>query len=250
METFKNIVFLIDTINFELIWFIYLFFCFFTILFFLKIFGYIGLYVYSAIAVIVGNIQVLKTVDFFFFFEPVALGTVLFTSTFLCTDILSEHYGSEKAKYNIIISFSGFLLMTILMIFSVGFKPSSGEFNTLVQSSLNTIFIPLPTFFLASMIAYLSSQFFDVWFFSLLKKITKGKFLWFRNNLSTFSSTLIDNTIFSILAWIIFNSQPLTLYTVITTYIVGTYILRLIIAIFDTPFIYLSKFFLPKKINE
>ncbi len=250
MEIFEDIILIISSINFELIWFIYLFFCFFFILLFLKFFGHIGLYIYSVIAVIAGNIQVLKTVDFIFFFEPVALGTILFTSTFLCTDILSEHYGYKKARYNILISFSGFLLMTFMMVFTVGFKASSGDFNTLVQNSLNTIFMPLPTFFAASMIAYLLSQFFDVWFFAFLKKITKGKYLWLRNNISTFSSSLLDNTIFSILAWIVFNSQPLTFYTVITTYIIGTYFLRLIIAIFDTPFIYLSKFFLPIKNNE
>ena len=75
-----------------------LLFCFSSILVFLKLFGYVGLYVYSALAVIIGNIQVLKTVDFFYSPEPVALGTVLFASTFLCTDILSEHFGKEKAK--------------------------------------------------------------------------------------------------------------------------------------------------------
>jgi len=64
-----------------------LLFCFSSILLFLKLFGYVGLYVYSALAVIIGNIQVLKTVDFFYSPEPVALGTVLFASTFLCTDI-------------------------------------------------------------------------------------------------------------------------------------------------------------------
>ena len=80
----------------------------FSYLIFLKLFGYIGLYIYSAIAVIAGNIQVLKTVDFYYSFEPVALGTILFTSTFLCTDILSEYYDSKKAKMNILISFSGF----------------------------------------------------------------------------------------------------------------------------------------------
>lgn len=250
MEIFKDLVLIIDSVNFEIVWLIFLFFCFFSILLFLRFFGYIGLYIYSTIAVIAGNIQVLKTVDFDFFFEPVALGTILFTSTFLCTDILSEHYGSKKARYNILISFSGFLLMTLIMIFTVGFKPSSNEFNFLVQESLNIIFTPLPIFFLASMIAYVISQYFDVWFFSFLKKITKGKLLWLRNNISTFSSTLLDNIIFSIFAWVILSPTPLPIYTVITTYILGTYFLRLLIAIFDTPFLYFSKFFLPPKYNE
>ncbi len=133
MEIFNNLISFLASFNTEYVWIFFLFFCFLTILIFLKLFGYIGLYVYSVIAVIAGNIQVLKTVDFFYSFEPVALGTILFTSTFLCTDILSEYYDSKKAKMNILISFSGFLLMTILMIFTIGFKESDGEFHSLVQ---------------------------------------------------------------------------------------------------------------------
>ena len=66
----------------ELIWFLFLLFCFSSILIFLKLFGYVGLYVYTVVAVIAGNIQVLKIVDFFYFIEPVALGTILFASTY------------------------------------------------------------------------------------------------------------------------------------------------------------------------
>ena len=65
--------------------------------------------------------------------------------------------------------------------------------------------MPFPSFFAASMIAYLFSQYFDVWFYKKLLIITNKKFLWLRNNLSTMTSSLLDNTIFSIFAWIIFN---------------------------------------------
>ena len=64
------------------------------------------------------------------------------------------------------------------------------------------------------------------------------------------TSALLDNAVFSILAWVIFNPNPLDFNTVLFTFILGTYILRIIIAIFDTPFIYLAKFFLPNRIDE
>ena len=109
--------------------------------------------------------------------------------------------------------------------------------------------MPLPTFFVASMISYLFSQFFDVWFFKKISKLTNKRFLWLRNNLSTMSSSLIDNFIFSIFAWIIFNPNPLDFKTVFFTFILGTYILRLLIALVDTPFVYLSKFLVPKNLT-
>ena len=254
---FEKFVSTFNSINLFSIWLILLIFSFFSILIFLKLFGEIGIYVYSIIAIIVANIQVLKIVNFPFFENPIALGTILFSSTFLCTDILTEYYGSKSARKNILLSFSGFLLFNLFILTTLGLKPIS-EINVSenyswaisVQGNLLSIFLPLPTFFVASMIAYLSSQFFDVWMYEKISNFTKTKYLWLRNNFSTLTSSLIDNTIFSVLAWIILNPNPLDFNTVLFTFILGTYFLRIFIAIFDTPFIYLAKYFLPNKIND
>lgn len=244
MDFFINLTSYLGTFNTFFLWLIMLFFCFISILIFLKLFGSVGLYVYSALAVILGNIQVLKQVDFFYSPEPVALGTVLFASTFLCTDILSEHFGKDKAKKNVLIGFVSFLFMTSIMLITIGFEPSKEDW---AQESLSNVFTPLSRFFIASMIAYLLSQYFDVLIYSFIKKLTSNKYLWLRNNLSTILSSLIDNTVFSLLAWIVLNPNPEFLYKVITTYILGTYFLRVLIALVDTPFLYLSKFFITKK---
>ena len=254
---FKDFITIFNSISIEFTWIVFLIISFSSILILLRFFGEAGLYIYTVIAIIVGNIQVLKIVNFSFFSQPVALGTILFSSTFLCTDILSEYYGTKSAKKNILLGFAGFLLMTLLMLFTIGFKPL--DENTIgnnyawalpIQNSLINIFMPFPIFFAASMIAYLSSQFFDIWFFEKISKITNKKYLWLRNNFSTMVSSLIDNSIFSIFAWIIFNPDPLDFITVLFTYILGTYVLRIIIALLDTPFIYLAKKFLPNHYNE
>ena len=249
---FEEFVTTYNTLSPDYTWIVFLFFCFISVLIFLKLFGEVGLYVYTVIAIIAANIQVLKLVKFSFFSEPIALGTVLFASTFLCTDILAEHYGAKKARINVLIGFLGFLFMTLLMLFTLGFQPldptTAGKDYTWAlktQDNLLGVFLPFPTFFLASMIAYLNSQFFDVWFFGWISKLTNKRFLWLRNNLSTMISSLIDNFLFSILAWIILNPNPLDFSTVLFTFILGTYLLRILIALIDTPFLYLSKFFLP-----
>ena len=243
MGFFFELTKILNSLSTELMWLIMLLFCFTSILIFLRLFGYIGIFIYSALAVIAGNIQVLKTVDFFYSPEPVALGTILFASTFLCTDILSEYFGKEKARTNVLVGFSAFLFMTILMIITIGFKPSEGDW---VQESLSNVFTPMTRFFIASMIAYLISQYFDVWFFNYIKNKFSNKYLWLRNNLSTILSSLVDNTVFSIFAWILLNPEPVNIYNVIMIYILGTYLLRIIIALLDTPFIYFAKFFIKK----
>ena len=258
----QNIINLISNQNTEVVWFIMLILCFFSILVFLRLFGYVGLYVYSAIAIIAANIQVLKQANFNFFSSinekiipfyepsPIALGTILFASTFLCTDILSEYYGKEKARKNVLIGFSSFFLMTILMLVTIGIQPAEDEWVSMVQESLAILFTPMTSIFVASMIAYLISQYFDIWFFSYLKTVSSNKLLWLRNNVSTAVSSLIDNTIFSIFAWIILNPNPFPLSDVIMTFILGVYLLRVFIAILDTPFIYLAKYFIPEEKNS
>ena len=258
----QNIINLISNQNTEVVWFVMLILCFLAILVFLRLFGYVGLYVYSAIAIIAANIQVLKQANFNFFSSinekiipfyepsPIALGTILFASTFLCTDILSEYYGKEKARKNVLIGFCSFLLMTILMLVTIGIQPAEDEWVSMVQESLAILFTPMTSIFVASMIAYLISQYFDIWFFSYLKTVSSNKLLWLRNNVSTAVSSLIDNTIFSIFAWIILNPNPFPLSDVVMTFILGVYLLRVFIAILDTPFIYLARYFIPKEKNS
>ena len=258
----QNIINLISNQNTEVVWFIMLILCFLSILVFLRLFGYVGLYVYSAIAIISANIQVLKQANFNFFSSinekiipfyepsPIALGTILFASTFLCTDILSEYYGKEKARKNVLIGFCSFFLMTILMLVTIGIQPAEDEWVSMVQESLAILFTPMTSIFVASMIAYLISQYFDIWFFSYLKTVSSNKLLWLRNNVSTAVSSLIDITIFSIFAWIILNPNPFPLSDVIMTFILGVYLLRVFIALLDTPFIYLAKYFIPEEKNS
>ncbi len=231
----------------ELLWVIMLFICFLSILGINRFFGPFGLYVYIGIAIIGANIQVLKAVQFGLYPEPVALGTILFSTTYLVTDIIGEQFGAKAARRGVYLGFIAHLLFSILMIITIGFAPltieQAGEnmaWALPYHGNIASLFTPQITLFLAGMAAYFTSQLHDVWLYNLLKRKTNDRFLWLRNNASTMLSALIDNTIFSILAWIVFSSNPLPFATVVFTYILGTYWLRLIIAVLDTPIIYIA----------
>ena len=80
--------------------------------------------------------------------------------------------------------FASFLLMTLIMLFTLGFTPLEtsvigAEYSWAlpIQNNLLGIFMPFPTFFAASMIAYLFSQYFDVWFYEKISYLTNKKFL-------------------------------------------------------------------------
>jgi queuosine precursor transporter len=178
---------------------------------------------------------------------------VPFAATYLCTDLLTEYYGRRWALRAVWLGFFGLLTFIVFMFLAMGYAPLTAEVATATgnewtlgtQAHLTAIFTPAPIFFISGMAAYLASQLHDVWLYRLVRRLTGGRALYLRNILSTSVSALIDNTIFSLLAWIVLNPDPLPLSTVIWTYILGTWVLRVVLAFIDTPFMYLARWCLP-----
>ena len=98
----------------------------------------------------------------------------------------------------------------------------------------------------ASMIAYLTAQFTDVYVFHFWKRVTKGKHLWLRNNGSTWISQFFDTIIVNS----IFLGLGLKLpWNVVWQVIVANYIFKLILAALDTPLIYLGVSWLKRSLG-
>jgi len=232
----------------ESVWVLMLLLCFGSVVALYRLFGEAGLIAYIVLAILGANIQVLKPVQFSLFNAPIPLGTVLFASSYLCTDILAEHFGKAAARRAVLIGFAAYLFWTVLMVVTLGFAPLTAaqaepDFTWALANdgAMATLFTPAPMLFVAGMTAYLISQFHDIWLYTLIRKLTRGRALWLRNNLSTWVSALIDNTVFSLLAWIVLAADPLPLDIVVWDFIIGTYLIRLVVAVLDTPFVYLAR---------
>lgn len=227
--------------------------CAISILFLFRLFGAPGLYLFNIVAVIASNIQVLKNVQFSLSAEPVALGTVVFASTYLCSDILTEHYGKESAKIGVWYCFSAQLLMTVLMIIAVGYPPlaseSAGESIIATEKAMDLLFTPSPRLMFASLLAFAISQFNDIWLFQALNTLTRGKWLWLRTSVSSLFSAMVDTVLFSALAWVILSPDPVSLSTLIFTYILGTFVARALVSLLSTPIMYLSYTFKPQSLK-
>src|SRR6056297_312653 len=215
----------------ELIWLIFMIVDLSIALIIFRLFGKKGLFMLFAANIIICNIQVLKTVEMFGI--TATLGNVLYGSIFFATDVISELYGRKEAKRAVLIGFSSLLIMTLYMQFSLLFTPAPDDF---ASGHLNALFGFMPRIALGSLTAYLLSQLHDVWAFQFWKEKTKGKYLWLRNNLSTLVSQMIDSTVFCLIAFL--GLFPLNVWIEI---LLTTYVFKLVVAIFDTPFIYLAK---------
>ena len=189
------------------------------------------MYIWTAIGVILANIQVMKTIQVFGLVT--AMGNVIYSSLFLVTDIINENYSKKDAQKAVWIGFFVLITTTIIMQICIQFIPDESDF---LSEHITAIFSVLPRIAFASLIAYLISQSHDVWFFAKLKKRHKKRYLWFRNNLSTVISQLLDNTIFTLIAFVgVFS------WDVIGQIFLTSIILKVIIAACDTPFVYLAR---------
>lgn len=182
-----------------------------------------------AASAVLANIFVVKGI--YLFGLAATGGNVVYASIFFGTDLLCEHYGKKEARKAVWIGFFASVFFLVSSQFILRFVPADYD---IAQEGFKTIFSLTPRIVLGSMIAYLISQNLDVWIFHKIKTKTKGKFLWLRNNASTLTSQLIDSIIFTLIAF-------LGVYPHLWQMILFTYIIKLVVAALDTPFIYLSK---------
>jgi len=222
----------------ELLWIGLLIINFSGVILAYKIFGKKGLYVWTAMAVILANMQVMKTIAIFGFVT--ALGNVIYSSLFLVTDILCENHSKEDARNAVLIGFFVLIFTTIIMQITLYFIPHASD---ILSGSLHNIFQFLPRITVASLTAYFVSQNFDVWFYSRIRTWTQDKHLWLRNNLSTFISQIIDNSIFTWIAFVGFGIFWTRVFDwpVILSIFLTSFVLKWIVAILDTPFLYYIK---------
>lgn len=201
-----------------------------------KFLGKTGLFLWIAIATIVSNIQTVKLVNIFGIES--SLGTILYGSTFLATDILNLKYGKKEAKKTILIGFLTMIVMTVFMSLCLKYTPSSNDF---AQQSLITIFTVNIRITIASLIAFAFSQFIDTILFQKLQK--KYNKLWLSNNASTMICQIIDTIIFCMITY-----YGLVDIHVIFQIMISMYAFKFVIALCDTPYIYIASKI--KKVNE
>jgi len=203
-----------------------------------RLFGKAGLQVAIATAIILANLQGPKLTVIFGM--ETSLGVIFYSSIFFATDVLSENYGKEEANKAVRMGFAVSVIVLLMMSFSMLYLPSqmpaTAEFSANVHNAFATILNFTPRMIIGSLIAYAISQSFDVWAFHKIKSMTGDRWLWLRNNLSTMSSQVIDTAIFTLIVW-----APIVGIKSALGLGFAKYILKLVIAMIDTAFIYWAK---------
>ena len=204
---------------------------------FYRFFGKGGLLAFSVMATILANIEVLLLVRAFGM--EMTLGNVLFASTFLVTDILSENHGRKAANRAVLIS----TLCSVFFIFiSQSWLLYSPSENDWASGAFRTIFASTPRVVCASLVVYFVSQIVDVWLYhkwwDFCRKHFKDerKGLWIRNNGSTMISQMLNTLLYTTLAFY----GTYSLQTLMSIFI-STYLIYFCTSLIDTPFVYWSR---------
>lgn len=205
-----------------------------------RYFGLKGLIIAVTLGIMLANLQGGKVSDLNLFGQTftVSMGAIMYSGIYFATDLISEKYGRKEANKAVILGAISNIVIMFTLLLSTYYLPSEiASSSNSVHSAISTLALYSPIFVIGSITAYLISQTFDVWIFHKIKKMTNGKYLWLRNNVSTLSSQALDTFIYTFV-WVLAGELNfLTALSIALT----KYIFKFIIAIIDTIFIYLVR---------
>jgi queuosine precursor transporter len=192
-----------------------------------------------------GNIVgVTKFVDLGLFVIPA--GLLAYPITFLATDLMSEIYGRKRAQRLVWTGFIMNFFMLGLMALGHALPDASGVSGA--ASTFDTVYEFMKPNVVASMVAYLVAQSIDVRAFHFWKRLTKGKYLWLRNNFSTIGSQLVDTLlILSILYAAGGLGSDVDSIGKLMPLMLSSYAFKVTFALIDTPFFYLGVYLLESR---
>ena len=178
----------------------------------------------------------------------ISVGILPYPITFLITDLISEIYGKKQANQVVIAGIFA-SLFSLLIVFVADLAPAT-SWSPVSDQLFNTVFGNTVIAVFASMMAYLLAQFVDIHIYHFWKRLTKGKYLWLRNNFSTWASQLVDTLSillllcsFDIIAWDRFPGL-----------LAAGFLFKVLVALMDTPLLYLGVYIFRKRfklnINE
>lgn len=221
----------------ELLLILSLIFIYSCVVLFYRFLGRSGLYCWTVLATVAANIEVLIVVDAFGMEQT--LGNILFASTFLVTDILSETEGKRAANKAVMI---GILTSGVFIIISQSWMLYTPNASDWASPAIASVFSNTPRLMLSSVIVYAIVQAFDVFaYHTIWAHTTKlcndsRKFLWLRNNGSTLVSQFFNTLLYTFAAfWGIYTFKTLM------NIVLSSYVIFIFTSLLDTPAVYLAR---------
>jgi uncharacterized integral membrane protein (TIGR00697 family) len=175
-----------------------------------------------------------------------SIGIIPWPVVFLTTDLINEYYGKEGVRRLSMITAS--LIAYAFVILYVAIKiPAAVGISAVTDAQFFAVFGQSLWIIVGSIVAFLTSQFVDVFIFWLLRDKTGGKMIWLRSTGSTVISQLIDT--FVVLGIAFWLPGKMTTAVFLNAALTG-YTFKLLIAVVLTPLIYVGHNLIEKYLGD
>lgn len=196
-----------------------------------KLLGKEGVIAWVGLATVLANIITAKNANIFGL--STAIGTVMFASTFLATDILAECYSVQDAKKAVRIGLFSNVMLILSTQIALRYIPSAFDY---ADGAMQTLFSLNLRISIASAAMYYIANMADIYIFQRIREMTLGRKLWLRNNVATVLCNCLENFGFIGLAF----AGIYDLRTILTIAL-STSVIEALVAVCDTPFLYIAR---------
>jgi len=196
-----------------------------------------GLYTYNVIALILSNIQVLGQTKYSFYIHPVALGNILYATTFITSDIITARYGRKEAFFGVKLCFLSQTIFTIWILIDLAHSRVNTSNQKEIYDGFSLILLPQASILVASIFSFVISQWVDISIFSYMCRSA----IWIRQIVSVVVSGLIDNLVFSFCAWHIFSNNKFPLSDIIYIFVIPSLLIKFFVSFVTIPLVRLSQ---------
>lgn len=174
---------------------------------------------------------------FDFYGTMLSVSLFSYASLFVVGTLLTEHFGKKEAEKAIWMGFFVFVAYLVYQLVVLSFKshPTTEGASQALAFLLSTT----PRLVLASGLAYLASQFVNVWAYQQIGQKTMGEFgrknLWFRTNASTLLAQFVDCFVFFPVAFLHVLPNNVLLHLILVTFVA-----KAILSVLNTPAFYIG----------
>lgn len=162
-----------------------------------------------------------------------SLGVLPWPVVFITTDLINEYFGKDGVRRLTLMTVA--LVIYAFFVLFGGIAIPAASFSPVTDASFTNVFGQSLWIIVASVIAFIASQYIDVFVFWMLRAKSGGKHLWLRSTGSTAVSQLIDTFVITGIAFYLPGKLNFNEFLSMSA---GNYGYKLIIAIGMTPLIY------------
>lgn len=171
-----------------------------------------------------------------------------FPFIFTLNDIVIEVRGKERARSLVRTGLAVVALIFLFSLLSIALPPSARFAGS--EAAYDSVFGRSARFAFASLLAFIISEFTDIFVFLKIRERMQGRALWFRNNVSNFIAQFFDTAVFITLAFYAFGSPLGSNLSFLWSIILPYWALKCAMSVVETPLLYAGVRWLRKEAGE